>query len=120
MGTPPEDAFSHLPLRPIDFAVLLVLAEREDYGYGIVKRVAEPEAGGIRLAPSNLYAVLDRMLSSGLVEESDTTDEEDRAGRRCYYRITSLGNAVARAEASRLAAVVSTARRLELGPRGEA
>jgi DNA-binding PadR family transcriptional regulator len=116
----PSDPSSHLPLRPIEFSVLIVLAEREDYGYGIVKRVAEPGAGGVRLAPSNLYAVLDRMMAAGLVEDSDTVDEEDRAGRRSYFRITAFGRAVARAEANRLAEAVSTARRLALGPRGDA
>jgi DNA-binding PadR family transcriptional regulator len=74
----------------------------------------------VRLAPSNLYAVLDRMMAAGLVEDSDTVDEEDRAGRRSYFRITAFGRAVARAEANRLAEAVSTARRLALGPRGDA
>ena len=59
----------HLPLKPLDFSVLLVLVEDEEYGYRMVKRIAETRAGEIRLAPSNLYNVLDRMIDAGLVED---------------------------------------------------
>jgi len=107
-----------LPLKPLETGVLLVLTEREDYGYGIVKRLAEESAGGIRLAPSNLYYVLDRMLAEGLVAEraGPTAD----AGRRgTYYQITTLGRSALAAEARRLTAVVSTAQRLRLLPQRE-
>ena len=63
----PVSRSAHRPLKPLDFSVLLVLAEREDYGYHIVQRIAEPDAGGVRLAPTNLYNVLDRMIAQGLV-----------------------------------------------------
>ena len=114
-----------LPLKPLETGVLLVLAEREDYGYGIVKRLAEESAGGIRLAPSNLYYVLDRMLTAGLVAErlmAERTDPHASAevGRRgAYYRITALGRATLAAEARRLTMVVSAARRLRLLPQHE-
>lgn len=107
-------------MKPLEFSVLLVLAEGAEYGYGIVKRIAEDRAGGIRLAPSNLYYVLDRMLSSGLVAEAKGEDDGSDGVRRRYYRITKLGRAVLREEARRLAELVRTAERLDLVPRGEA
>ncbi len=115
----PPDA-GPAPMKPLEFSVLLVLAEGEEYGYGIVKRIAEAAAGGIRLAPSNLYYVLDRMTGTGLVEESSAPDDVEDGERRRYYRITAEGRAALATEAGRLAALVRTARRLRLVPRGEA
>jgi DNA-binding PadR family transcriptional regulator len=120
MARPPTDAGEHAPLKPLECSVLLVLAEGEEYGYGIVKRIAEAAAGGIRIAPSNLYYVLDRMLRAGLVEESDAADASDDAVRRRYYGITALGRAALATEARRLAEVVRTAERLRLVTRGGA
>lgn len=109
------------PMKPLEFSVLLVLAEGEEYGYGIVKRIAEDAAGRIRLAPSNLYYVLDRMMAGGLVEEAETGgDATADAVRRRYYRITPAGRVAAAEEARRLAEVVRTAERLDLVARGEA
>ena len=103
----------HLPVKPLDFSVLLVLVEREEYGYQIVKRIAEVDAGEIRLAPSNLYNVLDRMIAAGLVEDRGRRTQDDRPPRR-YYGITALGRQVVSAEAARLQALVRSAARLEL------
>src|SRR5690349_13828123 len=97
-GTASKGA-AFLPLKPLETGVLLVLAEREDYGYGIVKRLAEESAGAIRLAPSNLYYVLDRMLTAGLVAERADPDASAEGGRRgAYYRITALGRSALAAE----------------------
>jgi PadR family transcriptional regulator, regulatory protein PadR len=121
-GTEPNVA-AFLPLKPLETGVLLVLAEREDYGYGIVKRLAEASAGAIRLAPSNLYYVLDRMLTAGLVaeraERTDARASAEAARRGAYYQITPLGRATLAAEARRLTMVVDTARRLRLLPQHE-
>jgi DNA-binding PadR family transcriptional regulator len=106
---PPERA----PLKPLEFSVLLVLAEGDEYGYGIVKRIAEEAAGRIRLAPSNLYYVLDRMMTAELVQEVDGGADPNTPRRR-YYRITRLGRSVLAEEATRLAHVVRTAERLRL------
>lgn len=108
------DATDHLPLKALDLSVLLVLTEGPEYGYGIVKRIADTEVGAIRLAPSNLYYVLDRMIAAGLVEEAEPAEPSDGTARRRYYAITALGRRVAAAEASRLAEVVRTAQRLHL------
>ena len=111
----PGTVAEHLPLKPLDFSVLLVLVEDEEYGYQMVKRIAETRAGEIRLAPSNLYNVLDRMIEAGLVEDRGRRSQDDRPPRR-YYGITALGRRVVSAEASRLQAVVRSAARLDLLP----
>lgn len=106
-----------LPLKPLDFSVLLVLTREESYGYGIVQEIADREGGGVELAPGNLYQVLDRMIEAGLIREAGRRDGPEGAdGRRRYYAITDFGRQVASAEAGRLRAVLGTAEKLELLP----
>lgn len=103
-----------LPLKPLDFAVLIALAEEEQYGYSLAKRIAEQSGGGIRLAPSNLYYVLDRLIEFGLIRSSqpDASDE-----RRRWFALTPLGRRAAAAEARRLRHLMDTVERLNLLPR---
>lgn len=89
-----------LPLKPDEFAILLALADGELHGYAILKVLERQE---VRLAASLLYRKLKRMLEDGLVEESgDRRVPGDDDVRRRYYRLTGLGRAVTRAEASRI------------------
>jgi DNA-binding PadR family transcriptional regulator len=104
--SPDSAQLEHLPLKPVTFSVLLALREREDYGYGIAKRISEPAGGGIQLAPSNMYNVLDRLVARGLIESAEGDGDEDV--RRGYYRLTSLGEAVLRAETHRLRTLLDT------------
>ena len=96
-----------LPLSPVVFSILLALAVSEKHGYAIMKEAALPEGGGVIMGPGTLYGSLDRMMRSGLVEETGVTDNE----RRRYYRITKFGSEVFNAEAARLARVMSAVRR---------
>ena len=110
-----RDPHAELPLTPGTFHILLALADGERHGYAIMREVDERTEGAVRLGPGTLYGTLKRLLDGGLVEESDeradpALDDE----RRRYYRITSFGLAVARAEARRLDALVREARRKKL------
>ncbi len=92
-----------LPLRPIEFLVLLVLAESERHGYGIVQDIEAVSNGSVKLLPGNLYAVLRRLLGNGLIRESTRKPAEDLGDqRRRYYQITDQGEAVLTAEAARM------------------
>ena len=109
---PPE---SYLPLAPATFHILLALADGEQHGYAIMKGVTERSQGAVRLGPGTLYGALKRLLEAGLVEEGGERADPDRDDeRRRYYRLTSLGVAVARAEARRLDAMVRAARSKKL------
>jgi DNA-binding PadR family transcriptional regulator len=110
----PED---FLPLAPLPFSILVALLEGDLHGYGIARRIADRDAGAVTLAPGNLYAALDRLISAGLAEPLPSRSLK-RDGRRREYRITPLGRDVARLEAGRLQALVRTARRLALLPSG--
>lgn len=111
-GATPE---SHLPLAPATFQILLTLVDGDRHGYAIMKEVAERTDGSVRLGPGTLYGALKRLLESGLVEEgSERADPELGDERRRYYRLTSFGLRVARAEARRLEAMVRAARSKKL------
>lgn len=111
-GRPPE---SYLPLPPATFHILLALADGEQHGYAIMKGVDARSEGAVRLGPGTLYGSLKRLLKARLVEEGSERVDPDRGDeRRRYYRLTSLGLAVVRAEAERLDAMVRAARRKKL------
>lgn len=99
-----------LPLTPPVFHILLSLAGEERHGYGIMQDVAQQTDGALQLGPGTLYGCLKRMLTAGLVEESEerpVTELDDE--RRRYYRMTAFGRRVVRAEAQRLAGAVTVA-----------
>lgn len=102
----PED---FLPLRPVEFHVLLSLAAGERHGWGIIK---DAEARGEAKVPDigTLYRALGRMSERGLIRTSEGP-EPTSAGdeRRHYYSITPFGLDVARAEARRLASLTRAA-----------
>lgn len=105
----PPDPRSHLPLKPVDLQLLLVLAEGERHGYALVQAVEERTDGLVALDPGNLYRLLKRLLAEGLVAESERRPAADLAGeRRRYYRLTALGDRVLAAELRRLQALVAS------------
>lgn len=107
MGTD-RDRRSELPLRPVEFHVLLSLATGERHGYGIIQ---DAEARGESLDVGTLYRALARMTEQGYIGATSrrpASDADDE--RRNYYRITQRGLKVAQAEARRLAALAREAR----------
>jgi DNA-binding PadR family transcriptional regulator len=102
---------SLLPLAPASFHILISLAEKDRHGYALIQDIADRTAGGVRLGAGTLYRTIQRLLEDGLIVElEDRPDPEEDDERRRYYRISSFGRAVARAEADRLADLVKLAR----------
>lgn len=100
-----------MPLRPVEFHILLALAAEERHGYGLLQEVASLTEGELQLEPGTLYRALHRMLKDGWVAESarrPAADQDDE--RRRYYRLTPAGRRVASAEAERLWRLVTIAR----------
>jgi DNA-binding PadR family transcriptional regulator len=100
-----------LPLPPVTFHILMALAQDDRHGYAIIQDVAARTGGQLRLSAGTLYRSIQRMLEQGLISETQERpapelDDE----RRRYYRITSFGGAIARAEARRMADLVRMAR----------
>lgn len=107
-----------LPLSATELQVLLVLCERELYGYAILKAVEEESRGSVSPEIGSLYRILARLVSQGLLEEADPpADAEPHPGQpRRYYGITEKGRRVAATEAARLRGVVELARRRRILP----
>jgi DNA-binding PadR family transcriptional regulator len=99
-----------LPLRPVEFHILLSLAAGERHGYGILLDIQErgdapvPDVG-------TMYRALARMAEEGLIEAAARRPAPDASDeRRNYYQITEAGRRVAIAEARRLEALTRAAR----------
>ncbi len=111
-----EDATKFLPLSTLSFLILLVLADRDGHGYGIIKEIERRTDGAVRPGTGTLYTALQRLTDDGLIQEADTRPDIGDDSRRRYYSLTPLGRRVARHEASRLAHLVGLAADSDLLP----
>src|SRR5579871_2449200 len=102
---------SLLPLPEATLHILLAVAAQDRHGYAIIQDVAARTDGALKLSAGTLYRSIQRMLERGLiVETQERPAPEADDERRRYYRITSFGSAVARAETRRLTQLVQMAR----------
>jgi DNA-binding PadR family transcriptional regulator len=99
-----------LPLRPVEFHILLSLFAGDRHGYGIIQDIQErgdasvPDVG-------TMYRALARMVEAGLIEAAARRAAPDAGDeRRNYYSITEAGRRAASAEARRLEALTRAAR----------
>ncbi len=116
MTKPPAgDITSLLPLRPLTFAILLVLKRGDLHGYGIMKWVNDNAGLGGILGPGTLYRTLKEMREIGFVAHTEPPEAIDGVdGRRSYYTLTRFGHEVVVAEAERIARMMREARAAEL------
>ena len=110
-----RDPRDQLPLRPIEFEILLVLVGGDSHGYAIIKEAQERWPGNGPMETGTLYRALRRLAKAGVVVPSErrpTPEAQDE--RRRYFAITPFGKSVAAAEARRLEVQVKVARNREL------
>ena len=87
----------------IEFHVLLALAGGALHGYAIAERVAAESGGTLRPRAGSLYRVIARLISEGLVTESEGEGEVAHPGlARRYYALTAAGRRTLGEEARRL------------------
>ncbi|MEZ5175479.1 MAG: PadR family transcriptional regulator [Acidimicrobiia bacterium] len=104
------DPQGFLPLPASQLHILLALADGEKHGYAVMREVEQITDGEVTMGPGTLYGAIKRMLSAGLVEETDERpDPEMDDERRRYYRATGAGVLVLAAETERLERLVRTA-----------
>jgi len=112
-----EEIQSLLPLPPATFHILMALADEDRHGYAIIQDIASRTDGRLQMSAGTLYRSIQRMQEQGLIietRERPAPEEDDE--RRRYYRITSFGLAVAKAEAGRLTQMVKLARARGIAP----
>jgi DNA-binding PadR family transcriptional regulator len=108
-STMPKQKLNPLPFAA--FQILLSLAGEDLHGYAIMRKVADQTGGRMRLGPGTLYSSIQSLLEAKLIEELDSREDSSLNNeRRRYYRLTSVGRNLARAEASRLADLLRVAR----------
>jgi len=106
-----RDPQTLIPLKQSTYQVLLALADGESmHGYAIMQAIAEMAEGRETILPGTLYAALARMVDDGLVEEKAGSADASGGPPRRYYRRTTFGRAVARAESERLRTLLEIAR----------
>ena len=99
-----------LPLKPTLYLILLALSDGDRHGYGLKKEIIRRTDGKVKLGAGSLYRSIRQLADLQLIEESEqrpdpALDDE----RRKYFRLTTLGRRVARAETERLAVLVQVA-----------
>lgn len=96
---------------PVEFYILLALADGDRHGYAIMQQVDADSRGTVQIGPGTLYTAIKRLLEYGYIREVDSRiDPELDDARRKYYQLTASGRASATAEAERLADLVRLAR----------
>ena len=110
-----RNAAPHLPLTPAELHLLVALADGDKHGYAIMKEVARTTDEKVRLSAGTLYGIIRRLVSEGMIVETDerpvaALDDE----RRRYYRLTEFGRSVAIAEAERLEGMLELVRAKKL------
>lgn len=113
MSNEPEapDLSPYLPLSPAALHIVLSLNRGERHGYAIMGDVDRLSDGVIKLGPGTLYGTIKKLVTQGLIEQTDTRPDpalDDQ--RRKYYRLTALGAAVCAAEIQRLTNLVERTR----------
>ena len=110
-----QDGQGGHPLTPVEFHILLSLADGDRHGYAILQDVSSRT--GDQLRTGTLYTVIKRMLDLGwLVEAGAPRGESDE--RRRYYGLTPAGRDALKAEALRLQSLVSLAQEKRVLGRG--
>jgi DNA-binding PadR family transcriptional regulator len=111
-----NDPQRFLPLTPVAFEILLVVAEGARHGYDVLQGIERRTGGRLSPNPGTLYRALDRLVREGLLETSEQATQS--GGTRKVFQLSPLGGRVASAEAERLLDQVDAARSRQLLGRG--
>jgi DNA-binding PadR family transcriptional regulator len=96
---------------PVEFYILLALADADRHGYGIMQQVEIESEGTVRIGPGTLYTAIKRLLDLQYIREVESRlDPELDDARRKYYRLSASGRAATAAEVERLGNLLKLAR----------
>jgi DNA-binding PadR family transcriptional regulator len=99
------------PLPAASLHVALALLDGELHGYALMRRVEELSDGKVRMGPGTLYGTLNRLVETGLIEETTARKGRGDNERRRYYQLTANGRLIAIDELTRLSHLVRRTKR---------
>ena len=83
----------HIPLRSVEFHILLSVVDRPRHGYAVLQEAEERTNGRPGFEIPTLYRALRRLRDVGLIRIADPPDR-DSDERREYWEATPLGEAL--------------------------
>lgn len=101
-GRKTTEPAAFLPLRPVEYQIMVSLADGDRHGWAILQDARERGEGSAVPGLATLYRALERMEAAGLIEAIDPPGGGREDERRRTFRLTRLGRAVASAETERL------------------
>jgi DNA-binding PadR family transcriptional regulator len=104
------------PLKPAAFHILLALAPGDNYGYAMMQAVRTQSAERVSLQTGSFYRHLGKLIDAGLIVEAQGPATADPR-RGTYYRLTSRGKRMLKAEQERLADLLEVATALRTSAR---
>ena len=108
----------HIPLRSVEFHILLSVVDRPRHGYAILQEAEERTAGKPGFEIPTLYRALRRLRDEGIIRIAAAPDPESDE-RREYWEATPFGRRVLDAELARLEHAVTLGRaRMKQAPAG--
>ena len=95
----------------LEYHVLLALARGPLHGYAVKQHVEEESDGTVTALAGSLYRVIARLITAGLVTETDPKGpvEAHPGLARRYYTLTPAGRRALAAESARLKGAVALA-----------
>jgi PadR family transcriptional regulator PadR len=93
-----------IPIKSVDFHILLVLSRGKTHPYGLIGEVLEDSDGAVNLDAGSLYRIISRLESEKLIFQDGETTVEGRT--RKLFSITDDGETRLNAEIARLRSVV--------------
>ena len=100
-----------LPLTPRVMLILWALETGPKHGYRLLSEVETLGRGRVSIGPASLYESIQSLRSKGWIEPAETpADAQSHDRRRRYFRLTTDGQEVLRAEALRLSELVDDLR----------
>ncbi len=104
-----------IPLKPVHYLILVLLAEEPTYGVELMERVSARSQGAIRLNAGSLYRTLASLVDDGLVRPlGEQAPAEGGGAPRKIYGVAARGIDALKAEAARQSELLESVRALDL------
>ena len=100
-----------LPLTPRVMLILWALDTGPKHGYRLLSEVEALGRGRVSIGPASLYESIQSLRRKGWIEPADApADAASQDRRRRYFKLTTMGTDILRAEAARLSELVDDLR----------